>query len=344
MKLRNSALLAASALGLASCAANPGPVIDTSTKKLISYFDAKKELADTLQRQLGGGIGPAASDLSNYRLVALNGPAYQLGSVLSARNALDLMTRRCTFGEDNLPIEPWSTMPRWTSDSNLNTDLGIPAPFQGAFNKTSVDADLNFGSVSVYGIDEISQRFLARDELQDLTRSGSCGDFFSELDEPVLFVRGIVYGRETLKSSRSFGAGLDARIIEGESGQCTFRYDRNGAYELTDTEVMPKFAIIAKFVPESEPPPPEEPAPTDDLNEAPLIAPPIRMPASTSTPRPTSPPQPSDTRGDPVGSIDLSSIEPAAGPRPAVSSGITTERLTDEEVAEIEKMLAGGGN
>lgn len=122
--------LAIAALSLGSCAANPGPVIGKSTDKLISYFEAKQELADTLQTQLGGPTaGSPRNEYYSYRLVAINGPAYDLGSVLSVDNTLDLITRKCTVPNDLVPVEQWSTMPRWSSNSTLDTDLGIPAPF-----------------------------------------------------------------------------------------------------------------------------------------------------------------------------------------------------------------------
>lgn len=250
-RIRVIALAGCASLALAGCAANPGPVIDTSTKKLISYFEAKQELAGTLQMQLGGPTATSPrNEYYSYRLVAINGPSYQLGSILAVNNSLDLVTRKCVLDENNFPFERWATMPRWSSNSNLNTDLGIPAPFQGVFNKTSVDADLNFESASIYQIEDIGQRFLARDEMATFTTTGECGDYLSSLSEPVVFVRGIIYGRETLKSAKGFGAGLDVRIVEEESGQLNFKYDSSGAYELSDAEIVPKFAVMAKIVPQ----------------------------------------------------------------------------------------------
>ena len=250
-RIRAIALVGCAGLALSGCAANPGPVIDTSTKKLISYFDAKQDLAGTLQMQLGGPTATSPrNEYYSYRLVAINGPAYQLGSVLAVNNSLDLVTRKCVLDENILPFERWSTMPRWSSNSNLNTDLGVPAPLQGVFNKTSVDAGLKFDSASIYQIEDIGQRFLARDEMVEFTTDGECGEYLSSLTEPVVFVRGIIYGRETLKSAKGFGAGLNVRIVEEESGQFNFKYDSSGAYELSDAEIVPKFAVMAKIVPQ----------------------------------------------------------------------------------------------
>ncbi len=249
--IRTIALVGCASLALAGCAANPGPVIDTSTKKLISYFDAKQDLASTLQMQLGGPTAASPrNEYYSYRLVAINGPAYQLGSILAVNNSLDLVTRKCVLDENNFPLERWSSMPRWSANQNLDTDLGIPAPFRGVFDKTSVDAGLNFSSASVYQIEDIGQRFLARDEMVSFTTQGECGEYLGSLTEPVVFVRGIIYGRETLKSAKGFGAGLDVRIVEEQSGQFAFKYDSSGAYELSDADIVPKFAVMAKIVPQ----------------------------------------------------------------------------------------------
>ncbi len=251
-KVFRAATLAVAAIALNACAANPGPVMSKSTDKLISYFEAKQELADTLQMQLGGPTaGSPRNEYYSYRLVAINGPAYDLGSVLAVNNKLDLITRKCTLPTDMVPVEQWASMPRWTSNSTLSTDLGIPAPFKGVFDKakTSVDANLNFESASIYQIEDIGQRFLARDEMDTFVRRGDCGEYLSGLSEPVVFVRGIIYGRETLRSAKGFGTGLDLRVVEEESGQLRFKYDSSGAYELSDASVMPKFAIMAKILP-----------------------------------------------------------------------------------------------
>lgn len=247
-----ASILTVAALSLGACAANPGPVIGKSTDKLISYFEAKQELADTLQMQLGGPTASSPrSEYFSYRLVAINGPAYELGSVLAVDNSLDLITRKCTLPEGWVPVEKWASMPRWTSNSTLSTELGIPAPFQGIFQKakTSVDAGINFQSASIYQIEDIGQRFLARDEMDTFVTRGDCGEYLSTLSEPVVFVRGIIYGRETLKSAKGFGTEIDLRVVEEESGQLRFKYDNSGAYELSDAEVMPKFAIMAKLLP-----------------------------------------------------------------------------------------------
>ncbi len=309
--------LAIASLALGACAANPGPVMSKSTDKLISYFEAKQELADTLQMQLGGPTaGSPRNEYYSYRLVAINGPAYELGSVLSVDNSLDLITRKCTLPDDMVPVEQWSTMPRWSSSSTLSTDLGIPAPFQGVFEKakTSIDAGVNFQSASVYQIEDIGQRFLARDEMDTFVGRGDCGEYLSTLTEPVVFVRGIIYGRETLKSAKGFGTDIDLRVVEEESGQLRFKYDSSGAYELSDAAVLPKFAIMAKILPE---------------NIVSVTG--SRISASNSG-------KAGSSYGETdVNPIDLANIPPAAQGRPPETLRVRFAPLSDAEVGRIER-------
>ncbi len=323
-KVFGAAALSVAALALNACAANPGPVMSKSTDKLISYFEAKQELADTLQMQLGGPTaGSPRNEYYSYRLVAINGPAYDLGSVLAVNNKLDLITRKCTLPNDMVPIEQWASMPRWTSNSTLSTDLGIPAPFRGVFDKakTSVDASLKFESASIYQIEDIGQRFLARDEMDSFVRRGDCGEYLGRLSEPVVFVRGIIYGRETLRSAKGFGTGLDLRVIEQESGQLRFKYDSSGAYELSDASVMPKFAIMAKILP-------TQIAVTGSrINDGGGIAGVLDMKSETD-----------DTASLPDGAVDLSEVPVAAQSRPDLLR-VRFAPLSDEEVARIERAL-----
>jgi len=324
--------LAITALSLGACAANPGPVINKSTDKLISYFEAKQELADTLQMQLGGPTATSPrNEYYSYRLVAINGPAYELGSVLSVDNSLDLITRKCTLPNDMVPVEQWASMPRWTSNSTLSTDLGIPAPFQGVFQKakTSLDAGLNFQSASIYQIEDIGQRFLARDEMDTFVGRGDCGEYLSTLTEPVVFVRGIIYGRETLKSAKGFGTEIDLRVVEEESGQLRFKYDNSGAYELSDASVLPKFAIMAKILP----------------TQIAVTGRRLNRVGGQRGGNSEGSSDPGDPRAQPVGDvppgIDLANIPPAAEDRSERSVRVRFAPLSDAEIDRIEQVSPG---
>jgi len=233
-------------VALAACAgAGAKAPMQTYAKKVIAYFDAKRDFANTLQAQIGGTTGNAT-----YSLIPITGPAYPVGALVSIDNPLDLESRACVLPEEELPApEPWAELPNWSSSSNLDLGLGIPAFFKNLFHKaeSSVDVGLQFQSESQFQISHISQVFLSRSQLRRALQSPECREALGEVEgDSVIFIRGLMYGQETLRSAKGFSAGLDATIVAGDSGTFKLAYDKTGAFELTESEPSPKFAVIAK--------------------------------------------------------------------------------------------------
>lgn len=140
---------------------------------------------------------------------------------------------------------------------------------------------------------------------------GDCGDYLSTLSEPVVFVRGIIYGRETLKSAKGFGTEIDLSVVEEESGQLRFKYDSSGAYELSDAAVVPKFAIMAKIMPSQIS---VTAAHIDDTTDDDAL------------------PDESD-----LSSIDLANISPASQGSPQRTIRVRVAPLSEAEVDRIER-------
>lgn len=237
------AALTVTALGTTACVSAKAP-IEKYSKKVIAYFEAKKQFAETLQGQLGGTTGD-----DTYRLIPITGPAYPVGALVSMENPLDLESRACVLGADQLPAaEPWAELPNWASHSNLDLGLGIPAFFKRLFGQaeTTMDAGLHIQNESQFQIAHISQVFLSRSQLRQTLASPECQAALKDVPGgSVIFIRGLVYGQETLKSVKGFGAGLKATVGAGD-GQFSLKYDSGGAFELTEVTPSPKFAIIAK--------------------------------------------------------------------------------------------------
>lgn len=235
--------LALTILATAACV-SAKPPIQKYSKKVIAYFEAKKQFADTLQGEIGGTTGD-----DTYRLIPITGPAYPVGALVSIENPLDLESRDCVVAPEQLPTaEPWAELPNWASSSNLDLGLGIPAFFKRLFGQaeTTLDASLKIQSESQFQIAQISQVFLTRSQLRQTLASPVCQAALSGIPGgSVIFIRGLVYGQETLRSVKGFGAGVKATVGAGD-GQFSLRYDNSGAFELTETEPSPKFAIIAK--------------------------------------------------------------------------------------------------
>lgn len=235
--------LALSSLAIAGCVSAKQPIKKYS-QKVIAYFEAKKQFADTLQTELGNTTGD-----DTYRLIPINGPAYPVGALVSMENPLDLESRACVLSQQALPkAEPWAQLPNWASSSNLNLGLGIPAFFKRLFGQaeSTLDAGLKISSESQFQIANISQVFLSRSQLRQTIASPECQAALKDVPGgSVIFIRGLVYGQETLKSIKGFGVGVKATVGAGD-GQFSLKYDSGGAFELTETAPSPKFAIIAK--------------------------------------------------------------------------------------------------
>jgi hypothetical protein len=235
--------LALASLATAACV-GAKPPIQKYSKKVIAYFEAKRQFADTLQGQLGGKTGD-----DSYRLIPITGPAYPVGALVSMENPLDLESRACVLETTQLPqAEPWAELPNWASNSTLDLGLGIPAFFRRLFGQaeSTMDAGLKIQNESQYQIAHISQVFLSRSQLRQTLATPACQAALKDVPgSSVIFIRGLVYGQETLKSVKSFSAGVKATVGAGD-GQFSLKYDSGGAFELTETTPSPKFAIIAK--------------------------------------------------------------------------------------------------
>ncbi|MCP5396892.1 MAG: hypothetical protein H6918_09190 [Sphingomonadaceae bacterium] len=231
--------------GLVGCAVDPAAPISTGTSKLWRYFEAKDRLAADLQQHLSGTSGTAT-----YQLVSINGPAYPVGALISADNPLDLESRACIPGDSALPApEPWAGFPSWSAGTNLDLSLAVPAHMRGLLTgaQSSLGAGMKMESVSHYELRDIAQVFLSRAELRDVLASPECMAALQQTEgSHAIFVRGLVYGQETIKSARGFQAGLGVKVMEGETGQFSLSYDSSGAFELNETGTSPKFAIVAE--------------------------------------------------------------------------------------------------
>lgn len=229
---------------MAACSASPKKPIEDGTAKLITYFDAKKKLASDLQNALG-----STADNQSYRLVAINGPAYPVGALISVANPLDLESRACILGESDLPTrEPWSSFPSWSSGQTLDLQASVPAMIHGAFIKaeTSVGAGFKLSRTGLFQIADLSQVFLSRAELRKMVSRPECQSALAAAENgSAIFVRGIVYGQEKLTSSRTLNASLGMKTLAGPSGQFGITFDNSGAFELNESQSAPKFAIVA---------------------------------------------------------------------------------------------------
>lgn len=231
---------------LVSCGVSGATPIKKASDKLGSYFEAKQEFAQTLQQQIGGSTG------SNiYRLVSLSGPAYPIGALISSDNTLDLESRDCVLPDALLPDpEPWNGLPSWSSAGTLDLGLGLPSLWQSAISggQSSLDAGFSMDRESFFQIEDISQVFLAKSELREALAEPQCQAALQDIpSEDVIFVRGLVYGRESLRSAKAVAANVDFSLVSDSSGDFSFGFNNSGAFELRENTIVPKFAVVAKL-------------------------------------------------------------------------------------------------
>lgn len=233
-------IIGAGFLCVAGCTTPWAPPND----KLIDYFTAKQDFARDIQ--IAFGSDPKSA---NYRLVAVAGPSYPVGALIAVDDNLDLESRACQPEPGDLPVrEQWGSMPGWSSNKRLGLTLAIPAPMKQLFTKaqSSLNAGITLDSTGSFAVTGLEQVFLSRADMRTVLARPECqAALAASQGGKAVFVRGVVYGQETMQSTRSFDANLGVKIIEDDSGAIGLTYHSNGGFTLNETEPRPKFMIVA---------------------------------------------------------------------------------------------------
>jgi hypothetical protein len=217
------------------CTSNP---VAGGSRATIKYLEAKQQLAKTLQASLAGG----GSD--KYRLLAVSGPAYPIGTALDPNNPVDLVTRSCLFKELP-PSEPWSSLPKWQSNNLIGLNLGWPAQFQNA----AVKAGLNINQVTnaSFEMSDISQVLVGHGDFVAHIGATDCLAKLDTLKEDVLIVRGIVSGREVMESGSKLQTSATTHVLESAAEVIRVSFDKSGNFELRDERPVPKFLVVTRL-------------------------------------------------------------------------------------------------
>lgn len=230
---------------LAGCGADAGSGVAVGMDAMIDYYGAKSEMALRLQNYLTGNNGSVV-----YTMVAINGPAYPVGTLVAEDNPLDIESRACQLNDDELPkSEPWSNVPSADIKKSFSFSLNIPAPMRRVFQnaESSVGTGFTWAKNGSFEMSQMSQVFLSREDLRTILARPNCAAALMAAEgSRAVFVRGIVYGKETLSSSYEFKPNLTVKVMEGETGQLVLKYNNEGEFSLTENTPAPKFAIVAR--------------------------------------------------------------------------------------------------
>jgi hypothetical protein len=211
--------------------------------QIVSYAHVRNELAATLQSAL---VDNQSS--TKYRVYPVIGPMYPIGAAIDPNNPLDLETRRCVVAPRRLPTaDPWGPFPSWTSNENVDMGAGIPARIAAVL--VSIGIHFHHAKSIEYQLTDISQVLIAKDDFYSLVASKICLKQLQAHPGGLLLVRGLIIGREDLRTAGGWGAAANAHVFSRDVSPFTLSYDTSGDFELKDTTPIAKFMILTKVLP-----------------------------------------------------------------------------------------------
>ncbi|MGN7867631.1 hypothetical protein [Paracoccus sp. 22332] len=203
-----------------------------ATDVAISYIEARKDFASAL----GGAVAEEQGQV--YRLVAILGPQYPIGSALDPANPADVVTDACLLPEP--PLVSWVAFPAITSSRNVALDASLPGLLGRAASYLSdLGVDLGAQSSVSWRMEDVAQRLSPQAVFQEEISTGTCLEQTAGHD--ILFVRGIVHAKETFTSTSGFNAGA-ATSATGPG--LRVNVDQSGGFRVEDTAAIPRFHIV----------------------------------------------------------------------------------------------------
>ena len=229
--------------GLAGCT-TAGSTVDTAAEETISYIEAKKNYAKAIATAI-------SNSNPQYRIVAITGPQYAPGTVLDPANPVDLLTRKCLLTDDILATENWADFPTLSRSTSFKADLSVTDLVQRYVSEIA-NLGLNIDKTKSmnFSMTELSQQLAPRDEFLEALAQEECYDAIFGRD--VIVVRGVVLGKESLKTASQLGSGLKIDALGDSAFNVIYGNEKN--YVLENKAPEPKFHIITAIPAEAETP------------------------------------------------------------------------------------------
>jgi hypothetical protein len=202
---------------------------------LATYMQTKRGFAEELGKQLG-------MSADKYRIVAVTGPQWKVGTALDPQNPASEITRACIVKSENLPESlPWAGLPEYTTTQTIDFAAGVPTGVANVF-KRAVDANvsLDWQRGGRYALRDLSQVVLAEDEFLNALLSDSCGNGLK--GKKALLVRGVISGKELFGSTNKLAPGAAVKVQDFDVLKLT--YVNSESYELEDKEKSAKFFVF----------------------------------------------------------------------------------------------------
>lgn len=232
MRMLISTVTIAVIAGLIISACDANQKYDDAGKQAVAYIKARQDLAQVLGGAVAQKQGPV------YRLVAITGPQYPVGSALDPANPADVVTTACLVPEPDLVA--WAPLPALGKSRNVSFGASLPSLLASASSLlANLGVKLSSTSSANWRMEDVAQRLSPQAVFTNAISSGSCAE--QTADRDILFVRGVIYAKETFTSTTGFNA--TASTSERGSG-LQVSVDKNQGFKVEDATAIPRFHIV----------------------------------------------------------------------------------------------------
>lgn len=217
---------------LPSACGDPKTNFESSGSQAIAYIEARRDFAQALGAAVAQEQGPV------YRLVAITGPQYPVGSALDPANPADAVTTACLVPEPSLVA--WAPLPTISQSRTTSFGASLPALLSSASPLlANLGIDVSSTSSANWRMEDVAQRLSPQLVFADAISTGPCAE--QTADRDILFVRGVLYARETFTSTTGFNAAASTSEI---GGGLRVSVDQNGGFRVEDAQAIPRFHIV----------------------------------------------------------------------------------------------------
>jgi hypothetical protein len=215
-----------------SACTQPETNFKDSGNQVVAYIEARRDFAQALGATVAQDQGPV------YRLVAIAGPQYPIGSALDPANPADAVTTACLVPEP--PVVAWAPLPSISRSRNTSFGATLPALLSSA---STLLANLGINVASTNSADwrmeNVAQRLSPQSVFADAISTGACAE--QTFDRDILFVRGVLYAKETFTSTTGFDAAASTSEV---GGALRVSVDQAGGFKVEDSQAIPRFHIV----------------------------------------------------------------------------------------------------
>lgn len=210
----------------------PRTSFQNSGSQAVAYIEARRDFARALGTAVAQEQGPV------YRLVAITGPQYPVGSALDPANPADVVTTACLIPEPALV--PWAPLPAISQSRTTSFGATLPSLLTLASSLLAkFGVNISSTSSANWRMEDVAQRLSPQSVFADAISTGPCAEQTANRD--VLFVRGILYAKETFTST----TGFNAAVSDSETdGGLRVSVDQQGGFRVEDTKPIPRFHIV----------------------------------------------------------------------------------------------------